>query len=513
MRAVRKLPWIADGIEVREKDYVEEIMTLAIINFEAAKALINKPWLQDGLNDTEHRAIFFLIDISVTPWAHETARSIANMPFLDTFELTDSLAIIGLMELTKRGQDDRHFQEIWNHPAVRDGIDDDEAEVLVGLLVTGWDEYDPESLETLKLLDSKRFEVERRIIDLPLANEVAIEIYRRHGTGWSGTMDQIEKDFRLLEEFMSSPLPEQRAIYVISRNNLFFGTRNTGDYIFMVAHGEARNSESTYTHEAAHYYWDKGYRWISEGAAVFLEDVGTSVDGNSSVVPSYRVRGRCAEVRNISELERARDIDVRHCDYSMGALLFHDLYRSIDETTFRQSFRHLYLLSRHDDPNDQCSGTDLDICHVRAAFTKFVPGEDQAAINKVIDKWYLGHYPRYWIDGSPCPDKAIRGTVLGLVDGIWATRWHRLESIEFTVWRFETPYGSFSTDQFDGSFQLCVPDRSVINITLDGFEETGVRKHLGYLGEDGLTHDFGQRKRFIVDGQDIEGIEISLTWP
>ena len=63
------------------------------------------------------------------------------------------------------------------------------------------------------------------------------------------------------------------------------------------------------------------------------------------------------------------------CHYSLGERLFHDLYRNVDETTFRLAFRRLYLLSQDDDPHDGRNGTKLTICHVRGSFTTDVSKE------------------------------------------------------------------------------------------------------------------------------------------
>ena len=68
----------------------------------------------------------------------------------------------------------------------------------------------------------------------------------------------------------------------------------------------------------------------------------------------------CAYAGTIAELEslaaQKGDVEFR-CNYTLGGRIFHELYRNMDELTFRQGFRRLYLLAQHDDGGDDCQGT------------------------------------------------------------------------------------------------------------------------------------------------------------
>ena len=74
-----------------------------------------------------------------------------------------------------------------------------------------------------------------------------------------------------------------------------------------------------------------------------------------------------------------------YCLYSLGALLFHDLYHNMDDTTFRLAFRHLYL---HTVVHDVCDDPATTICHVREAFTTYAPEEARSVVEDVIARWY-----------------------------------------------------------------------------------------------------------------------------
>lgn len=429
-KMLHDLEWFGDGVDIHEKPAADVLVSLAVFGPDVFSNLIDRPWVQDGLDQKEEGVLWSMTWLFLDRMGEEFTRLVSKMPFLETFEPWDSFAFTALTELMLRGEDDRHFQEIWGHPAVGDGIDDHDAETLAKLLVVGWDEYDPESVESLELLDPQQFEVERRTIILPLAGEVEIHLQRRSGTGWVGTMDHIETALRLLEEFMSAPLPYQEVDFVVSENIQKLGTQSGNGGVVLMGGGFSeqlieRNDwiGSSYVHEMAHFYWDSGPWWIKEGAATFLEDVWGAAQAGTPLLPDYDVHGKCLGVGNLKQLEEGvTDLELSACAYGMGALLFHDLHHSLDELSFRSGFRRLYLLSRHADPRDECNGIRLTVCHVRAAFTDEMSEDASEAAREVIDKWYEGEYPRLHADRA-----TFRGRVLSRdgepLDGIFLNLW------------------------------------------------------------------------------------------
>ena len=499
-KMLHDLEWFGDGVDIHEKPAADVLVSLAVFGPDVFSNLIDRPWVQDGLNQKEEGVLWSMTWLFLDRMGEEFTRLISKMPFLETFEPWDSFAFTALTELMLRGEDDRHFQEIWGHPAVGDGIDDHDAETLAKLLVVGWDEYDPESVESLELLDPQQFEVERRTIILPLAGEVEIHLQRRSGTEWVGTMDHIETALRLLEKFMSAPLPYQKVDFVVSENIQKLSTQSGGGVVLMGdGYSEQlieRNDwvESSYVHEMAHFYWDSGPWWIKEGAATFLEDVwGTAQDG-TPLLPDYAVYGRCGAVRNLKQFdEGVTDLELSACAYGMGALLFHDLHHSMGELSFRSGFRRLYLLSRHPDSRDECSGIRLTVCHVRAAFTEEMPEDASRAAREVIDKWYEGEYPRLHADSV-----TFRGKVLSRdgepLDGIGLSLWSGHKS-----WYAATGVdGSFYVIVKQGAFKLLVhPPRGCI------FESW-------YGGEGRLVSSRDEAVELMLDGSVSESIDIRL---
>ncbi len=409
-RIIQDLPWFGDGIDVDEKPAAEVLTSLPVLGPETFLNVIDRAWVQDGINIMEYNVLWIMTHSFLERMGDQFTSAIANMPFLDTFEPADAFAFYSLTELMLRGADDRHFKEIWNHPAVSDGIDDDEAKTLSKLLVIGWDGYDSESLESLKLLEPEQFEVSRRTIELPLAGAVEITIQHRRGTGWVEYMDHIATGLTILEEFMSTPLPTEQVNLIVSYNIEKLGTRNTQHLIFIPR--QYTNSDgspvlgSVHFHELAHYYWYSGRLWIAEGTARFLDYTLFAALRGATPRPRFELHDRCSTILNLSQLEALGGDQPGGCAYPMGASLFWELYQDLGEHSFRTGFRRLYQLSQHDDPHDECTGIELNICHVRAAFMERTGEEVSDTANEVIDKWYDGEYPR--LEGT----SGIHGIVL-----------------------------------------------------------------------------------------------------
>ena len=82
----------------------------------------------------------------------------------------------------------------------------------------------------------------------------------------------------------------------------------------------------------------------------------------------------------------------------MGERFFLNLYNTLGEAAYRRGFRSLYLKSRgfygdfRDNSSDTCAGSDLNICHVEAAFKAGASEAAAAQVDEIIDRWYgSGH--------------------------------------------------------------------------------------------------------------------------
>ena len=428
-RFIANFDWLQDGSTEDERRGFTDLRAITIEHPSLAETLLSLPWLHDDMTEVERRSLRYILDIaredfalaqliSHFPWLHDDvtrneretvqgfsrivgkdlglAQQIAEMPFLEIFKPADGHAIKALGKLVELDDDEssEHFQRVMAHSAIRDGITNEEAKIVATL--RGVSEYNPGLVDTL--LDPTQVTLEERSIDLPLAGEVQITIIRTR-PGAERTMDLLAQAVSNIEEFMGVEFPNRHVIYLLedATRGTSFGT-NFGSHIASLPRVDqddysAHSAFRHISHETGHFYWRGMPSWIAEGAATFIEPFAT----NTATAPPIPLDRRpCAYAGNISDLESLysdQGTPEFSCNYSLGERLFHDLYRNLDGPVFRQGFRNLYLLSRTDDPKDQCEGVDLGVCHVGAAFKHDGTAETAAIVDKLLARWYHGTEP------------------------------------------------------------------------------------------------------------------------
>ena len=341
------------------------------------------PWVQDGISGREARGVEGLIDLAL--YASDVFFELTKEQWvLEAKGRTTMGTIDGLGWLAHR--EPEALDRIMTHPTFSDGVTDDEVNILA--VLHSAQRYTPPLVDVL--LDPDRVMLEERNVALPLAGDVELTMIRTQ-PGVERNMDLLERSVLAIESFMSAPFPASQVIWLFERAlHPDASGQNFGSHVVTVP--EYYDAEETikspfrhFIHEASHHYWSGGSaRWITEGAATFLE---TIIESAATGWPLAMERQPCPSARYIAE-----DVE-GDCDYRFGERLFHDLYRNMDETAFRLAFRQLYFLSQYDDPNDGCDGVDLGICHVRAAFTADVSAATAATVEKVIARWYDGSEP------------------------------------------------------------------------------------------------------------------------
>lgn len=224
-------------------------------------------------------------------------------------------------------------------------------------------------------------QVETRSINLPQTGPVTLKINRSGELGSDQSMAILEHSVRTIEEYMGQPLPLQSGeIRLDFVKDITSGGDPAGIYkgthieiLQQYEVGEPWQRAALATiiaHEVAHYYWNGEREWVDEGAADFL---ALYSEHRRTGAPISVQNRPCYYVSNISQLESQR---YEHgdagfwCNYSLGERLFVDLYDSLPETQFRQSFRNLYAAGKN-----KLAG----VHQLRAAYPNS---------GAVIDKWY-----------------------------------------------------------------------------------------------------------------------------
>ena len=393
---------ILDGpIETTQQDLSWGLWKLSEIDPSLVLDLSAKRWFADGLNEDEAELVWSIA--SIASRSPEAAKAIIRMPFLETFEPADALATKSLQRVVFQKDDDdeesdvasEQFQRLMEYHSIKDGITDEETRIVAAINCAS--ENNPDLLDVLLSPGGPSFE-ERTII-LPLSGDVKLTIVRTR-PGSQHTMDLLEAAVLWLEEFTGYPLPTGEVVYLFeeatrsSFGGPFGGTHCGSHIVSLPEYDEDSKSRRArlqlLAHELAHYYWTDFKQWVNEGAANFLSAISVNAGEGWPINPE---EVPCTHYRSIAELDEDDPKPTTqefNCNYSLGERLFHDLYRNLDDTAFRLALRSLYLLSQADATGDECEGTKLDICHVRAAFTTGMSPETAQASRQVIDRWYDG---------------------------------------------------------------------------------------------------------------------------
>ena len=382
--------------------------------------MLRKSWVQDAISADEATVIRFLYFIvryhpdspppaQVIAAVHGTAGRILAMPFLDSVESADALAVRSLERIEDISKAD--FLQVMSRPTLNDGITDEEAEIV--LLLGATYQYAGRALVNT-LLDPTRIIVEKRAIRLPRSGEMDLAIIRT-SPGPARSMDLLEHSVRSIEEFIGAPFPTNHVAVLFEEatsGDTAAGT-HFGTHIAMLPEYDVDDSShdanelpSLTAHEVAHYYWRGSETWIDEGSATFMEfSVEKARVGRGLIADRYP----CGYVSSIAEVvaldpEQLSPADT--CNYSLGERIFLDLYRNLGEATFRQGFNRLYQLRQVLD--EFLWPTYLDISHVRNAFQPIAP-----AATAVINRWYDGPTPR----GIAPPDSGPVNPSLPAING------------------------------------------------------------------------------------------------
>ena len=393
-------PWLADGVTKNEEQTLWSLRGLYAIDRGSLSTLNAKPWFNDGLSDEEITLLGYLGAISNRN--ADAAAALVGMPFLESVEIRDTLALRSLSNIAARDAND--FSELMSLPKIKDGITDEETKI-VAVLGGATYAYAPGSARVL--LAETGVYIEERLIQLPHTGETLLAVIRVEDK-ITPSMDNFEHAVRTIEEFMGEPYPiNYLALLFYDREDQ--NANNNFTHLHMmpnsdVADDHPKSRPGVIAHEAAHWYWrndGEGYqyqKWISEGSADFLRVISEHKRIGRPLDP---VKSPCPFFDNISELEKANpdrtfipgQSTPRECYYSLGNRFFLDLYLALGDETFRPAYRTLYLRYRQDAPGDGCGGPPLNICRVAAAFKDGASPEVVAKVDEVINRWYYGTGP------------------------------------------------------------------------------------------------------------------------
>ena len=164
---------------------------------KAAATVIAMPWVQDGITETEAEALKYLNWISGRN--ADAAAALIAMPFLESVEIRDTLALRSLNHIS--GKDASDFRELMSYPRIKDGITDEDTKIVA---VLGGRTYSDAPGVGGNPAGRDRCLHPRAANRITHTGETLLAVIRTQDKV-TPSMDYLEHAVRTIEEFMGHP--------------------------------------------------------------------------------------------------------------------------------------------------------------------------------------------------------------------------------------------------------------------------------------------------------------------
>ncbi len=361
-RQVQELTWVKDGLSERERETLDELLYIGVGEISNLESVLALPWLQDEVSDTEYDALYWLqaLDYENTT----AAASLISMPFLESLDPEDVLAIRGMHSLAHDGW----LSALIGHPTLQDGISDLQTTLVAAASTM------QNSREITRMFDPGYAHIETFSSGTALTPDLKISIVRTGTQPQPWTAEYLANAVGFAETTMQQPLPVSHVITVLNDNAVTGGSAGTN-------HGNAISYKPEYeegqypydryefqaglVHEVAHYYWSGNDDWIDEGLAnVFEFSHGINSGIGRGLLKNRRDNCEVHDLEMLSGLNPDKADSQFICNYYLGQLLFQELWDNLGAEEFNQRLGELYRLSLALQEEQETSG----ISEVRQAF-------------------------------------------------------------------------------------------------------------------------------------------------
>ena len=291
----------------------------------------------------------------------ELASRVEKMPFLETRDLRDAMAIRSLA-YTSSYDPEAALQQL-AHQELRDGIKDQHT-TMVALLHADFMFH--QGLAD-KILDASTLRTATEKIILPLGGETRITVARLESEPNAGILQTAEEILTGMEQYLDAPLKVRHVIIMLGAptpgNS---GGANTQTSITLPT--RFQGDRRRLLHELAHYFWNYNQPWIDEGMAELFSQMA---DREFTEEPVPLASPACRS--SIKDLEQGRS---QRCVYAVGERFFSQLRENMGHQPFQQGVRKLQKEAWK-------TGRHLDLDDVQDAFQSINPDAFQDA----LDKW------------------------------------------------------------------------------------------------------------------------------
>ena len=330
--SIKKLDWIQDGIDDTESKAIQDLLYIAVTSRSVVASIVSLSWVQDGIHDVEAGAFRWLNNIGSAEvassvvslgWVEDgieeiEVKAIERISYIDYKDAGEAFRIVGMPFLTTIEpldvsaldalSDLAAFKEgslarVMAHPSLARGITD--ALTPIVAMLYGVAKTNPPLTD--RLLDPEGVDLERRSITLPLTGDVDLVIVRT-GPGAARSMDLLEHSVRTSEELMGEPFPTRYVglLYENAVSGGFAGT-NFGTHIAVLPKYDVDdgNYEAEFApHAIAHEV--AHYFW--SGNADWVDEgvsdfMASSVENRRAGKTVGVTNDPCPYARSIAELE------------------------------------------------------------------------------------------------------------------------------------------------------------------------------------------------------------------
>lgn len=390
------LPWVQDGIDPNEARAVSTLHEASQGTRHLIPPLAQKPWVRDGLSNVELDAIWALMGIAWNdPQQGESAAlSLLEMPFLRKIDQIDVDSLRSLRDLSGSGEDN-HLRWVLSHPALSGGITDRQTALVsvLGWVKSGGSESTRrERLDVL--LDSAQTTVEERSVVLPRAGHVRVTVVRPPSRAHA-TITLLEQAMRVQEGFMLEAFPRTfQTLLLADADTLVKGSAQRGTASLDI---EDAHDDFSVAGIVAQSCWGRvPSTWIVGGGALMLQMATLyptelhSLTFDLKCETGVSIAEMERRERNLGTGSRANPTSVYFCLYDLGLAMFLDLYSHLGDQQFRQGFQRLYVKLRDEVHEDLCRGDKLGACYAKAAFVTDADPHSAAIAALIINRRYYG---------------------------------------------------------------------------------------------------------------------------
>ena len=354
-KTIKNLRWVKDGLTGEEAKTAQNLIHMAANDHETLERVLALQWTEDHITPSESKAIQQLMYLSYRD--KEATRKVAEMPFLESVTEADALLIDGLHGRWHRGT----LSGFMNHPAVADGITDNETVFAVAATIID------DNSQLGRVLNPGSATVETIQTASSRTPNLSISIVRAGTRKVTDSSKTVEEAVKYVEEEMGLPLPTNHVIVLLDDTGVIadFAGVNYGQAIGYLKKGEdgtdwdRASFRKGMVHEVAHYFWRGSEDWIDEGIANTIEYNFARDKGLPPEMMAADQRGCTIKtLENLSRTNPEQGSPQFQCNYYLSERLFLDLQFAQGQERFGNGLRRLYQTSLNFRENDEEAGLD-----------------------------------------------------------------------------------------------------------------------------------------------------------